>query len=104
MRIWQELGLKGEAHRTKGLDDSPLGEDLQSASDAGRKMGSGHVGNVTRPGSAGDAAAELGITTGAVAIHRLRERFRVAVCSEMNKVDAEEDVSEELRYLIEALS
>ena len=54
-----------------------------------------------------EAAAELGMTTGAVkvAIHRLRKRFGEAVQSEIAQtVDGPEGVSEELRYLIEVLS
>lgn len=57
--------------------------------------------------SQADAAAELGIRTGAVkvAIHRLRERFREAVRTEVAQtVEGEEAVAEELRYLIEVLS
>lgn len=53
-----------------------------------------------------DAAAELGMRAGAakVAIHRLRQKFGVAIRSEIAEtVDTEEEVQEELRYLIETL-
>ena len=56
--------------------------------------------------SQGEAAEELGISTGAVkvAVHRLRQRFREAIQSEITQtVDSPEEVSAELRYLIEAL-
>ncbi len=57
--------------------------------------------------SQADAAAELGMTTGAlkVAIHRLRRSFGEAVEGEIAQtVDDPEAVKEELRYLIEVLS
>ncbi len=57
--------------------------------------------------SQGDAAAELGMKSGAVkvAIHRLRKAFRDAVQAEIAQtVDDPDDVAEELRYLIEVLS
>lgn len=53
-----------------------------------------------------DAATELGMSPGAVkvAIHRLRQKFGEAIRGEIAEtVDTEEEVSEELRYLIEAL-
>ena len=56
--------------------------------------------------SQAEAAAELGMTAGAVkvAIHRLRQKFREAIRDEIAQtVDTEEEVQEELRYLIEAL-
>jgi DNA-directed RNA polymerase specialized sigma24 family protein len=56
--------------------------------------------------SQSDAAAELGMTTGAVkvAIHRLRQKFGDAIRSEISEtVDRDADIQEELRYLIEAL-
>ena len=52
-------------------------------------------------------AGKLGMKTGAikVAIHRLRRSFGDAVRTEIAQtVDDPEDVSEELRYLIEVLS
>jgi DNA-directed RNA polymerase specialized sigma24 family protein len=52
------------------------------------------------------AAAELGMSAGAakVAIHRLRQKFGEAIRSEIAEtVDTEEEIQEELRYLIEAL-
>lgn len=57
--------------------------------------------------SQAEAAAELGITTGAVkvAIHRLRKEFGETVRGEIEQtVDGPEAVAEELRYLIEVLS
>lgn len=57
--------------------------------------------------SQAEAAAELGVSTGAikVAIHRLRKAFREAVQDEiMQTVDEPGDVAEEIRYLIEVLS
>ena len=53
-----------------------------------------------------DAAAELGMSAGAVkvAVHRLRHQFGEAVRSEIAEtVDTEAEVRAELRYLIEAL-
>lgn len=67
-----------------------------------------------RPSLAGDElpphatlAADLGITEGAlkVAIHRLRRRFRDAVCAEIAQTLPDGgDLEEELRYLIEVLA
>jgi DNA-directed RNA polymerase specialized sigma24 family protein len=57
--------------------------------------------------SQSDAAASLGITTGAVkvAIHRLRKAFRSAVETEIAQtVPSSDDVASELAYLIEVLS
>jgi RNA polymerase sigma-70 factor (ECF subfamily) len=56
--------------------------------------------------SQADAAAELGMSTGAikVAVHRLRQKFGEAIRQEIAEtVDTEEEIAEELRYLIEAL-
>ncbi len=56
--------------------------------------------------SQADAAAGLGISTGAVkvAIHRMRQRFGEAIRREIAEtVDTEEEIAGELRYLIEAL-
>jgi RNA polymerase sigma-70 factor (ECF subfamily) len=53
-----------------------------------------------------DAADRLGMTRAAakVAIHRLRQRFGEAIRSEIaDTVDTEEEIRDELRYLIEAL-
>ncbi len=53
------------------------------------------------------AAAELSMTTGAikVAIHRLRKGFRDAIQAEIAQtVTTPEEITEELRYLIEVLS
>jgi RNA polymerase sigma-70 factor (ECF subfamily) len=57
--------------------------------------------------SQADAAAQLGMTTGAVkvAIHRLRKSFRDAVQAEIAQTVTDPDeITEELRYLIEVLS
>lgn len=57
--------------------------------------------------SQADAAARLGLSEGAikVAIHRLRKRFRDLVKAEIAQtVSSEEEVREELRYLIEVVS
>lgn len=54
-----------------------------------------------------EAAAELNLTPGAVkvAIHRMRKDFGEAIRSEIAQtVDSPEEVADELRYLIEALS
>jgi RNA polymerase sigma factor (sigma-70 family) len=54
-----------------------------------------------------EAAAQLGMTTGAVkvAIHRMRNSFRDAVQSEIAQtVKSPAEITEELRYLIEVLS
>lgn len=56
--------------------------------------------------SQADAAAELEMSPGAikVAIHRLRQKFGEAIRQEIAEtVDTEEEIAEELRYLIEAL-
>lgn len=53
------------------------------------------------------AAAELGISTGAikVMIHRIRKDFRQAVEAEIfQTVPSVDDIGEELRYLVEVLS
>ena len=53
-----------------------------------------------------DAAAQLGMTGGAVkvAIHRLRQKFGEAIRREIaDTVDTEDEIAGELRYLIEAL-
>lgn len=53
-----------------------------------------------------DAADQLGMSRAAVkvAVHRLRQKFGEAIRSEITEtVDREEDVNEELRYLIEVL-
>ena len=53
-----------------------------------------------------EAAAQLGMTSGAVkvAIHRLRQKFGDAIRQEIaDTVDTEEEIAGELRYLIEAL-
>ena len=57
--------------------------------------------------SQNDAAGQLGMKTGAVkvAIYRLRRNFGDAVRTEIAQtVDDPNEVSEELRYLIEVLS
>ena len=57
--------------------------------------------------SQADAAAELGISTGAVkvAIHRMRQKFGEAIRREIAEtVDTEDEIAGELRYLIEVLS
>jgi RNA polymerase sigma-70 factor (ECF subfamily) len=57
--------------------------------------------------SQSDAAAMLGMTSGAikVAIHRLRKQFSDAVRNEIAQtVDSPDEIGEELRYLIEVLS
>ena len=54
-----------------------------------------------------EAIARLNMSDGAlkVAIHRLRKRFRDQVKSEIAQtVTSEEEVKEELRYLIDVLS
>jgi RNA polymerase sigma factor (sigma-70 family) len=56
--------------------------------------------------SQADAAAGLGISTGAVkvAIHRMRQKFGEAIRQEIAEtVDTEEEIAGELRYLIDAL-
>jgi RNA polymerase sigma-70 factor (ECF subfamily) len=56
--------------------------------------------------SQADAAATLGISTGAVkvVIHRMRQKFGDAIRQEIAEtVETEEEVAGELRYLIEAL-
>jgi ABC-type multidrug transport system fused ATPase/permease subunit len=51
-----------------------------------------------------ESAAELGMTAGAVkvAIHRLRQKFGDAIRREISEtVGSEQEIQEELRYLIE---
>ncbi|MFK7851311.1 MAG: RNA polymerase sigma factor [Akkermansiaceae bacterium] len=53
-----------------------------------------------------DAAAQLGMSAGAikVAIHRLRKKFGEAIRSEISEtVETDEEIQDELRYLIEVL-
>jgi RNA polymerase sigma-70 factor (ECF subfamily) len=91
---------------------------MERALDAVRKsFESSDKGNqfeVLKPWLAGDAeglsqshaAAELGISHGAVkvAIHRLRQKFGDAIRGEISEtVDCEAEIQDELRYLIEAL-
>jgi RNA polymerase sigma-70 factor (ECF subfamily) len=62
-----------------------------------------HAGEISQA----EAAAQLGISEGAikVAIHRLRKRFRDLVKAEIAQtVSSEQEVREELRYLIEVVS
>lgn len=57
--------------------------------------------------SQADTAAEIGFTAGAlkVAVHRLRKRFTDAIQSEIAQtVESTEEIEEELRHLIAALS
>ena len=57
--------------------------------------------------SQADAAARLGLTEGAVkvAVHRLRRRFRELVKAEIGQTVGDQDqVQEELRYLVEVLA
>lgn len=54
-----------------------------------------------------EAAAKLGMSTGAikVTIHRLRKEFRAAIEAEIAQtVPSPDDIATELRYLIEVLS
>jgi|688.fasta_scaffold32240_8 DNA-directed RNA polymerase specialized sigma24 family protein len=63
----------------------------------------GETGNLSQT----EAAASLGMTTGAlkVAIHRLRASFRETVQAEISQtVEDADEAAEELRYLIEVLS
>jgi len=56
--------------------------------------------------SQSEAAAQLGMSTGAlkVAIHRLRQKFGDAIRHEIaDTVDSEAEIQEELRYLLQAL-
>jgi RNA polymerase sigma factor (sigma-70 family) len=56
--------------------------------------------------SQADAAAELGMSAGAVkvAVHRLRQKFGEAIRREIAEtVDTEDEIAGELRYLIDAL-
>ncbi len=80
-----------------------------------RNGGKARQFEVLKPWLAGDAAsldqaaaaAELGMTSGAVkvAVHRLRERFRKAVRDEIAQtVEGEEEIAGELRYLVEVLA
>ena len=87
---------------------------LTAVEDTFRASGKTRQFEVLKPWLMGDAeglsqeeaAAELGMTPGAVkvAIHRLRQKFGDAIRAEVAEtVDTEEEVQEELRYLIEAL-
>lgn len=87
---------------------------LNSVRDSFREAGKEQQFEVLKPWIIGDAAslsqaaaaAELGMSSGAikVAVHRLRQKFGEAIRQEIAEtVDTEEEISEELRYLIEAL-
>jgi RNA polymerase sigma-70 factor (ECF subfamily) len=57
-------------------------------------------------GTHADAARELGTTAGAVkvAVHRLRRRYREELCRRVaDTVGSDEDVEDEIRYLLETL-
>jgi RNA polymerase sigma-70 factor (ECF subfamily) len=88
---------------------------LAAVQAAFEQSGKGHQFEVLKPWLIGDtenlsqadAAAALGMTTGAVkvAIHRLRKSFRHAVQAEIAQTVTDPDeVAEELRYLINVLS
>jgi RNA polymerase sigma-70 factor (ECF subfamily) len=58
------------------------------------------------PGTQAAAARELGMTEGALkaAVHRLRQRFRTLVKAQIQEtVSSEEELRDELRYLIEVI-
>jgi RNA polymerase sigma-70 factor (ECF subfamily) len=88
---------------------------LTAVQAAFEKSGKGRQFEVLKPWLIGDsenlsqadAAAELGMTTGAikVAIHRLRKSFRDAVQAEIAQTVTDPgEIAEELRYLVEVLS
>lgn len=58
-------------------------------------------------GSHADAAAELGMTAGAVrvAVHRLRRRYKEALRAQVSStVQSDQDVQDEMHYLLKTLS
>lgn len=93
---------------------SVMERGLNAVRDSFREAGKEQQFEVLKPWVVGDAeslsqtdaAAELGMSAGAVkvAVHRLRQKFGEAIRQEIAEtVDTEEEISEELRYLIEAL-
>ena len=87
---------------------------LNAVRESFEASGKGTQFEVLKPWLMGDAdglsqqqaAAQLGMTSGAVkvAIHRLRQKFGEAIRQEIAEtVDTEEEIAGELRYLIEAL-
>jgi RNA polymerase sigma-70 factor (ECF subfamily) len=91
-----------------------MGRGLDAVRDSFARAGKADHFEVLKPWLIGDveslsqadAAAGLGIGTGAVkvAIHRMRQKFGEAIRREIAEtVDTEEEIAGELRYLIEAL-
>jgi RNA polymerase sigma-70 factor (ECF subfamily) len=87
---------------------------LTTVADSFEQAGKAKQFEILKPWLMGDAegfsqqqaAAELGMTGGAVkvAIHRLRQKFGEAIRREISEtVGSEQEVQEELRYLIEVL-
>lgn len=92
-----------------------MARSLSAVQTAFEKAGKGAQFELLKPWLVGDtdnlsqadAAAKLGVSTGAikVTIHRLRKDFRSAVEAEIAQtVPSEDDVEGELRYLVEVLS
>lgn len=92
-----------------------MGRSLDAVQTAFEKAGKGAQFELLKPWLVGDtdnlsqadAAAKLGVSTGAikVTIHRLRKDFRSAVEAEIAQtVPSDDDVEGELRYLVEVLS
>jgi RNA polymerase sigma-70 factor (ECF subfamily) len=91
-----------------------MGRGLDRVRESFEQSGKTEQFNVLRPWLMGDlegitqsdAAEQLGMTRAAakVAIHRLRQKFGEAIRGEIaDTVDTEEEIRDELRYLIEAL-
>lgn len=91
-----DRSLEALAAEAKGNDKLPLFEALK-----GQLVGGGRRGELQR------LAEDLDMTPGAlrVAMHRLRQRFAAVLRQEVaHTVDSQQQVDEELRYLLTVLS
>jgi DNA-directed RNA polymerase specialized sigma24 family protein len=115
LQIPDPTGTISDAYFDREWALSVMDRALKAVQATFTESGKGKQFEILKPWLIGDtenlsqtaAAAELGMTTGAikVAIHRLRKEFRDAIQSEITQtVATPEEIAEELRYLIEVLS
>ena len=115
LQIADPAGEISDKHFDREWALAVMDRSLNAVRDSLEKAGKQAQFDVLKPWLAGDtdnlsqadAAAALGVSTGAVKvmIHRLRKDFRAAVEAEIAQtVPGGEDISAELRYLIEVLS